>query len=58
MDFEECIAIVLVVFDREPLEKRVAGGASGGSESRFHESIIAKQRCIVKDEVACAYQRR
>jgi hypothetical protein len=40
-DFEEGIAALFVVFDREALEKRVAGGAGSGSEFLFHEFIIA-----------------
>ena len=40
-DFEESVAAVFVVLDRKALEKRGAGGAGGGGESRFHVFIIA-----------------
>jgi hypothetical protein len=47
-DFQEGITAVLVVFDREALEKGVAGGAGSGGELPFHVLMITNQRCIVK----------
>ena len=53
-DFEERVAAVFVVLDRQPLEKRVASGAGSGGEMHFHVHIIAKQRCLVNSKVAAA----
>jgi hypothetical protein len=51
-DFEECVAAVFVVLDRKVLEKRVAGGAGGGSDLRSHDFIIAKPPIAVKGFLA------
>ena len=51
-DFQESVAAVFVVLDREALEEGVTGGAAAGSNVLFHKFIIAKQRCIVKRKVA------
>jgi hypothetical protein len=51
-DFEERVAAVFVVLDRQPLEKRVASGTGGRGELHFHVHIIAKKRCLVNSEVA------
>ena len=39
-DFEEGVSAVFVVFDREPVEQRVARWAGSGGEFRFHEIIM------------------
>ena len=48
VNFEEGVRGVFVGFDRKALEKRVAIGAGGRSESRLHDVIIAILRKIVK----------
>jgi hypothetical protein len=48
MDFQEDVASILVVFDREALKERVAGGAGGGIELLSHESILCLSVRFVK----------
>jgi hypothetical protein len=38
VDFQENVPAVFVVFDREPLKERVAGGAGGRVELLGHEN--------------------
>jgi hypothetical protein len=47
-DFEQCVAAVFVVIDREALEQGIAGGAGSRGEFRSHGDIIAKRLAIVK----------
>jgi hypothetical protein len=47
-DFEEGIATVLVVFDREALKERVASGAGSGGEFRSHGFIMLEIQLQVK----------
>jgi hypothetical protein len=42
--FEECIAAVIVVFDRKALKQGVAGGAGGGVELLSHIEMMTYLR--------------
>jgi hypothetical protein len=48
-DFEERVSTVFVVLNRKALENRVARGAGGGSELRFHISIMLDPHKQVKE---------
>ena len=53
-NFQDGVSNVSVVLDGQAVEKGAAGGAGSGSELRFHEFIIAKQRSLVNRKIVQA----